>query len=130
MSKLVTGTVGAVALSLALGAVQFALGRDLSAGLGSTSGIAATPVNRAAKADRAAAVAPSGVPTRTISLRLRDVADSSVLIRIPVAQAVRSGALAPSLPRSGTGKSTVACEASVSVLTEIAKLLPPGRCMT
>jgi hypothetical protein len=32
--------------------------------------------------------------------------------------------------KSGNGKMTVACEPAVSVLTEIAKQLAPGRCVT
>jgi hypothetical protein len=128
MSKLAAGVFGAIAVSLTFGAVQFALGRDLSEA--AHPGTPAATVNRAAKANRAAAVAPSGVPTKTISLHLRGFTDTSVLVRIPVAQAGRSGALAPSLPKSDTGRATVACEPVVSVLTEVAKQLPAGRCVT
>jgi hypothetical protein len=127
MSRLAAGVFGAIAVSLTFGAVQFALGRDLSPGEHPAN---SAVVNRAAKANRAAAVAPSGVPTQTISLHLRGFTDTSVLVRIPVAQAGRSGALAPSLPKRGTGRATVACEPVVSVLTEVAKQLPPGRCVT
>jgi len=70
------------------------------------------------------------VPTRTISVQPDGLADTSVLIRVPVAQAGRSGASAPSWLKSGNGKRTVACEPVVSVLTEVAKLLQPGRCVT
>jgi hypothetical protein len=128
MSRLAAGVFGAIAVSLTFGAVQFALGRDLSPG--AHPGTPAAAVNRAAKANRAAAVAPSGAPTQTISLHLRGFTDTSVLVRIPVAQAARSGALAPPSPKPGTGRSTVACEPVVSVLTEVAKQLPPGRCVT
>jgi hypothetical protein len=34
------------------------------------------------------------------------------------------------LIKSGVGKPLVACEPSVSVLTEVAKHLEPGRCVT
>ncbi len=67
---------------------------------------------------------------RTISLQLNGLADTSVLVRVPVAQAARSGASAPSWTKSGDGKRTVACEPVVSVLTEVAKQLQPGRCVT
>jgi hypothetical protein len=86
-------------------------------------------INRAAKSDRAAGVVGAAAPTRTISLRPQGVSDSSILIRIPMAQA-RNGSSAPALTRSGDRKMTVACEAVVSVLTEVARLLQPGRCVT
>ena len=93
-------------------------------------GAPATSINRAGKADRAAGVARSDVPTRTISLQLNGLADTSVLVRVPVAQAPRNGAFIPSLMRSGDTKPTVACEPVVSVLTEVAKQLQAGRCVT
>jgi hypothetical protein len=133
MSKLAAGVLGAIAVSLTFGAVQFALGRDLSGrdlSGGVHPGTPAAAVNRAAKANRAAAVAPSAVPTQTIALHLRGFTDTSVVVRIPVARAARNGALAPSLPKSGAGRPTIACEPVVSVLTEVAKRLPPGRCVT
>jgi hypothetical protein len=43
---------------------------------------------------------------------------------------VRSGSSAPLLTKSGDRKATVACEPPVSVLTEVAKRLQPGRCIT
>ena len=85
-----------------------------------------TAINRAAKADRAAAVASTRGPTRTISLQLDGLSDTSVLVRIPVAQAGRS---TPEWTKPGTGK-LAACEPVVSVLTDIAKRLQPGRCVT
>jgi hypothetical protein len=86
-------------------------------------------VNRTGKTDRAAVVR-SDTPTQTISLRLNGVSDTSVLVRIPVAQASSKGSSAPSLFKPGNGKTAVACEPAVSVLTEIAKQLAPGRCVT
>jgi hypothetical protein len=133
---------GAIAVSLTLGALQFASGHDLAGGLG--AGLAAglgtdlaaasdtpqTGVNRAARSDRAGpAVAPSA-PTRTISIRLDRLADTSVLIRIPVVRDSRNSPPAPFLTRPVDRKLTVACEPVVSVLTEVAKLLRPGRCVT
>ena len=130
MSKLATGVLAAVAVSLTLGAVQFALGRDLSGAEQPAAGSQPAAVNRAAKADRAVAVAASGVQMQTILLHLNGVTDKSVLIRIPLAQATRNGASTPSASKSGNGAATLACEPAVSVLTEVAKRLPPGRCMT
>ena len=127
MSQLSRGIFAAIAVSLTLGAV--ASGRDLSAGPQDPAGTPEAIVNRAAKADRSAGVAGSGAQTRTVSLRLDALADTSVLIRIPVAQA-RKGSSTPAVTRSGDRKVTVACEPVVSILTEVAKQLQPGRCVT
>ena len=67
-------------------------------------------------------------PTRTISLRLDGLADTSILVRIPLVNEARS--VSPSVVKSGNHKITVACEPVVSVLTEIARQLQPGRCVT
>ena len=140
MSQLSRGIFGAIAVSLTLGAVPLALGSDLSAGpqvsagpqTDHKQGTLSSAVNRSAKMDRGAAVAQSDAPTRTISLQLNGLSETSVLVRIPVAEAARSRSPAstPVKFKSGDRKSTVACEPVVSVLTEVAKLLQPGRCVT
>jgi phosphopantothenate synthetase len=134
MSKLSTGILGAIAVSLSLGAAQFASGQDLAGTFQISAGTSEAAINRAAKADRAAVVTVLAAPTRTISLRLESLADTSVVIRLPVVQETRIGKktrspAAPSLTNSGN-RMTVACEPVVSVLTEVAKLLQPGRCVT
>jgi hypothetical protein len=57
-----------------------------------------------------------------------------VLVRIPRRQeaknVVSNRVPAPSLIQSQERKTTLACEPMVSVLTEIAKRLQPGRCVT
>lgn len=130
------GICGAAVLSLTFGAVAW--GRDLVQynavnHLGQTRPDTPATVNRAAKADRAA-VGGSALQTRTVALRLNDLADTSVLIRLPAARAIRNevsnGAPASLLMKSGEDKAAIACEPSVSVLTEIAKRLRPGRCVT
>jgi hypothetical protein len=142
MSQLATGIFGAIAISLSFGAVQFAAGRDLS-GTSGTQDLPPTSeaVNRAAKADRAdGAVGPAAL-TRTIALRLDALADTSILIRVPAAKETgketaikeigkeaRNGPSAPLLTKSADRK--IACEPVVSVLTEVAKRLQPGRCIT
>jgi hypothetical protein len=123
------GILGVAAVSLALGAAQFASGRDLSEGLQKPAATQTTTVNRAAKADRAARVA-SAMTTQTVVLRFDGLAATSVLLRIPVAQAVRNGSSAGSIMKSPERKMKVACEPMVSVLTEVAKQLQPGRCVT
>jgi hypothetical protein len=137
MSQLATGILGAIAVSLTCGAVQFALGRDLSGIMrqpSRDSATAATAVNRVAKADRAAVVAGAAQSTRTISLRVGGLSETSVLVRIPLAREGRNNPPAnpPSrfLTKSSDRKLTVACEPVVSILTEIAKQLQPGRCVT
>jgi hypothetical protein len=131
------GVLSAVAVSLTFGAAQLAFGRDLSVNPQDrlqqsmddlvTSG---TAINRAAKTDRAAGAAGSVVQTRTILLRPEGQPDTSVLVRIPMAQAARPGSSGPSLTKSPDRKMAVACEPMVSVLSEVAKLLQPGRCVT
>ena len=130
------GVLSAVAVSLTFGAAQFAFGRDLSVNpqdrlQQSMEDLASngTAINRAAKTDRAAGVAGSAVQTRTILLRPEGQPDTSVLVRIPMAQA-RPGASGPSLTKSPARKMAVACEPMVSVLSEVGKLLQPGRCVT
>jgi hypothetical protein len=144
MSQLSRGILAAVAISLTCGAVQLAAGRDLIRGPQNsvTAPESATniSINRAAKADRAARLAGQAVPTQTISLRLDALADTSILVRVPAAKEggnkeARNGSPAPSssapaVTKSGSRKMAVACEPVVSVLTEVAKLLQPGRCVT
>jgi hypothetical protein len=130
MSKLCRGILGVVAVSLTLGAAQFALGRDLAVGLQGPATATEATINRSAKADRAARVAAPALQTRTISLRLDALSATSVLVRIPLAQEARNGASARSIAKSPDRKMTVACEPVVSVLTEVARQLQPGRCVT
>jgi hypothetical protein len=130
MSHIGNGIFGAVAISLTLGAVQFASGDDLTGSPQASTGPMVSTINRAAKADRDARLATPAARTRTISLRLRGLSDTSVLVRSPAADIARSGSSAPSMVRSGSGTAAVACEPVVSVLTEVAKQLEPGRCVT
>ena len=122
---------GAAAIVFALGAAQFASGHDLADRWSGTSKAPAGDiVNRSAKADRIADPRPAAIPTRTVTLRLNDLADTSVLLRVPTVEARNIKPSAPSLLQSRTRKPTVACEPVVSSLTEVAKLLQPGRCVT
>lgn len=130
MSQKVTGIFAALAVSLAFGAMQFASGHDLTVGLATPGDPAAPGVNRAAKADREAVLPEATIATRTISIHVDKVPDTSVVVRVPLSHQARSTPPAPLLLRSNEGKNAVACEPSVSVLTEIAKRLQPGRCIT
>lgn len=127
ISGISKGIFGAIALSLTFGAV--ASGRDLgqrdaSTQIDASANASAGVVNRTAKADRVARVTGPAIQTRTISLRLNGLADTTVLIRMPVVREARGAAPA------STGRTMVACEPTVSVLTEVAKRLQPGRCVT
>jgi hypothetical protein len=125
----VSKAFGVIAVALSLGAVQLAFGRDLSGGLQVDEGTSPSTINRATKTDRAAAVAGPAIPMQTIQLRLQGLSDTSVLIRVPVAQARNRSSVLP-VPKSLDRKMAVACEPVASVLTEAAKQLEPGRCVT
>jgi hypothetical protein len=126
------GILGATALLLSFGAAQFALGEDLTVGM-QTAGIPEQGVNRTAKSDRAPIVAEPVAPTHTISIHVDRVPETSVLVRVPQHEARGSAAPAAMQPKASekaSDRKMVACEPVVSVLTEIAKRLQPGRCVT
>lgn len=139
MSRLIMGISGVLALSLISGAAEFARGRDLSPIAGShapiTQGISilsrpgTSSVNRASKADRVAAAVGSTASTRTVSLKIDGFADTTFLVRIPAALANPPPAAAPANP-AAIRKTMFACEPVVSILTDVAKRLGPGRCVT
>jgi len=155
MSYIRKGILGAVAITLSLGAAHLASGQDLTIGM-RTSGMPEQSIDRSAKTDRAPTFAEPVAPTHTISIHVDRVPDTSVLVRIPVARedqggkdqgskdqgsAVQGSANQGSAPEGNAApaaqqmkdqrKATaVACEPVVSVLTDIAKRLQPGRCIT
>lgn len=141
MSRLTTGISGAVALVLVSGAAQFALGGDLgmSPAAGEPSAIdqpslssgapaEAAVVNCSAKTDRT--TGPAGAPalTRTVSLKLSAFSDTTFLLRVAVPSDSPTAASSPAKPAAR--KLAVACEPVVSMLTEVAKQLQPGSCVT
>lgn len=137
MTQISKVVFGALAISVACGAVQLAFGHDLT-GTQVTAQVTASAapesgINRAAKADRDS-VRPASGQTQTFALRINGMPDTSVLVRMPVTQdSVKKEANdrpASSLMQPGNRKTAVACEPVVSVLTEVAKLLQPGRCVT
>lgn len=132
MSKLFSGILGTLAVSLSLGAAQYASGSDL-VGLARQSTAGATmpqaTINRETKADRADAPT-NALQTRTISVSVDRLSETSILVRVPVARKeARTTSPAPVLAKQPVAR-TVACEPVVSVLTEVAKQLQPGRCVT
>jgi hypothetical protein len=126
-ASLIRVVFGAAAVSLTLGAVQFASGHDLSLPLLSAKQV--DTVNRADKTDRAVVAVPV-TPGRTIGFRPGDLPDTSVLVRVPLTREVRESTRAPLFTKSEQSKPMVACEPVVSVLTEVAHKLQPGRCVT
>ena len=136
MSQISKAIFGALAISVACGAVQLAFGHDLTGMGGMGQAASAAPeigINRAAKADRDA-IKPAPAQTQTVTLRVNGMPDTSVLVRVPAAkESVKEEARnrpVPSMMKSGDRKTAIACEPVVSVLTEVAKLLQPGRCVT
>jgi hypothetical protein len=148
MSYIRKGILGAAAVTLSLGAAHFAFGEDLTVGM-RTSGIPEQGIDRGGKSDRAPLLAEPVAPTQTISIHVDRVPGTSVLVRIPVARdgeggkdqgratqgaanpgAAPEGNAAPAAQQVKDPRRTVACEPVVSVLTEIAKRLQPGRCIT
>ena len=128
MSHRIKGILGAIAISAGLGAVQFASGHDLTVGLRSAA-LPTEEVNRTAKTDRQAVLRVSSVPTRTIAIQLERLPDTSILIRVPLVHEARGTPAVRFVPK-GQRQAAVACEPVVSVLTDVAKLLQPGRCVT
>jgi hypothetical protein len=136
MSQIRKGIFGALAIGLTFGAAQLAAGHDLMGGKIRASAAPETGINRAAKSDRAAVPTLPG-RTETIALRVDGLTDTSVLVRVPAAKDVskearnetRNGPTSP-VTKPASKRIAVACEPPVSVLTEVAKLLQPGRCVT
>jgi hypothetical protein len=136
MSQLFKAVLGALAVTTALGAVQFAAGQDLTEGLAGrfqalSEPRGATEINRTAKGDRDAIVPSTAGPARTVMMKVESLADTSILIRIPIEKEARNQQpTQPAAKPSKSSKRIVACEPVVSVLTEVAKLLQPGKCVT
>src|SRR3954469_23752283 len=139
MSQIQKVFLGAIAIAATLGAVQvgavqLASGHDLDLA-DRWQAVADKPdhnVNRSRKSDRLADIKQAEVPTRTVSMRLNDLADTSVLLRVPAV--IETGNAKPPvlLPdqKQSRKNPTLAGEPMVSSLTEVAKLLQPGRCVT
>lgn len=131
MPQLYRGLFGVLALGATLGAAQLASGHDLA---DRWQAVADKPsahnVNRSAKADRLAEARSATGPTRTVSMRLNDLAETSVLLRVPASAEIGNAKPALTVPRQGRSKPTIACEPVVSALTDVSKLLQPGRCVT
>ncbi|HEY0220370.1 MAG TPA: hypothetical protein VGC26_11500 [Afipia sp.] len=152
MVQITSGVLGAVAATLAFGAVhlEVAAGNDL---LGPRNLISSESsfqdatqrasdsnvfgVNRAAKADRAGAPALAAFESMTLSFGLANVPATSIVMRVPVKDSlsspqINSPAANNSQAKNITPRSArmVACEPSVSLLAPVARQLEPSRCVT
>jgi hypothetical protein len=129
MSQIAKGIFAVVAVSLTFGAVQLAFGQDLKNRFRSLASASEETVNRSAKADRLARAAASSAATQTVAFRVDRFPTTSILVRVP---AKAASSTVPGVIRINDERkaATVACEPVVSVLTEIAKSLQPGRCVT
>jgi hypothetical protein len=131
MSQIFKVVFATLAVSATFGAVQLASGHDLTGRRELASSASVGEINRGAKSDRATLkVAQS--PTETITFKTVGLDDTSVVVRVPAAKApVRDEARnRPEPGKPNATKRAVACEPPVSVLTEVAKVLEPGRCVT
>src|SRR5262245_35368044 len=122
MPQIFKAILAALAITATFGAFQLASGHDLTGRRQLAATAPAAEINRAAKADRVALRAPQR-QTETITIRTVGLADTSVVVRVPVVakEQVRNRPAPPAKP--GPSKMTVACEPPVSVLTDVAKLL-------
>jgi hypothetical protein len=132
MSQIFKAFFTVLAVFGTFGAVQLASGHDLASlrQLAATSPL--SDVNRAGKADRGVLRAASN-QTETITIRAVGLDDTSVVVRVPVKEEARNRPAPSARPvgsKPGASKNAIACEPPVSVLTEVAKLLQPGRCVT
>lgn len=139
MARISSSLLGVAAAVLALSGahLEMASGNDLGpfgARHGDATLIApgaAPEINRAVKGDRDSVTAPSRQSLRTVSIQVGQLAHTSVLIRIPADQVRSDNTPAPAAkPVKSNTRKMIACEPVVSGLTEVAKVLDSGRCIT
>jgi len=142
MSQMFSVQRAVIAAALTVAAAPFAMGGELPAWLVRSPVVTAAapafvgnPVNhvaRAGKSDRAPVIR-AGVDSRTFSIQPSGMNDTSVLVRIVSQKPDRPVNDKPAIqlqPRSKAARPRAACEPVVSLLTEVAKRLEPGRCVT
>ncbi len=93
--------------------------------------LAAASINRLAKADRIE-VSQNAAKGRTLTFELPELPATTVAVRIWEVVGMTGAPLPVAGKRTPSEKrrQTVACEGVVSALTEVAKHLEPGRCVT
>jgi hypothetical protein len=124
-----------VAGATMFGAIQYASGNDLRGTLTDSDTAASSGVNRAAKGDRASLITTQNEQSQTLSFRVQGLSDTSVLLRMGVAPVVaptknEAVNIRPLPMNAKPQRAAVGCEPPVSVLSEMAKMLQPGRCVT
>lgn len=143
MSQMFSAQRAVIAAALTVAAAPFAMGGELPAWLvrspvmvtAATPALAGNPVNnveRAGKSDRAPVIR-AGVESQTFSIQPSGLNGTSVLVRIVSQKPDRQVNDKPATqlqPRSKASRPRAACEPVVSMLTEVAKRLEPGRCVT
>ncbi len=143
MSQLFSIQRAVVAAALTVAAAPFAMGGELPAWLVRSPAVAAASaptsagdqanaVERAGKSDRAA-VTRIGVASQTFSIQPSGMSGTSVLVRVVSQKPDHRANEKPATrlqPRDKAAKPRGACERVVSMLTEVAKRLEPGRCVT
>lgn len=125
MLQVSAGFLAGLAVTLSLGAVHLESGDQHAA----VYDAAAASVHRAVKSDLGIIHAPNA-SGRTVSVRLPSM---SIVFRLPdPGQEARDRGAKRGLQRSPAArvKRTIACEPVVSTLTDVAKRLQPGRCVT
>ena len=135
MSKVSSLVLGMVAGATMFGAIQYASGNDLRGTLTDSDKVASSDVNRAAKGDRASLITTQNKQSQTLSFRVQGLSDTSILLRMgvaPVAAPTKNEAvnIRPLPMNAKPQRAAVGCEPPVSVLSEMAKMLQPGRCVT
>ncbi len=128
-------SLGALHLEAASGGNVLVASLEQSSFIRPVGGALQQDINRAAKSDRLGGVVRSASPQQTIELSLVGVSDTSVLVRVPMAQP--QGQLTPvqtkpavSPVRGPAAKRLVACEPIASLLTEAGRTMAAGRCIT
>lgn len=131
MSKVSSLVLGIVAGVTMFGAIQFASGNDLRGTLTVADKTAVSGVNRAAKSDRGAQITAQNEQGQTVSFRVQGLSNMSVLLRLEGTPAKNEAATSRAIPMNPKPQSAaVGCEPPVSVLSEMAKILQPSRCVT
>ena len=143
MSQMFSVQKVVVAAALTIAAAPFAMGGELPAWLVRSPVVAtanapafvsdqSNAVERAGKSDRAP-VTRAGVASQTFSIEPSGLSGTSVLVRVVSQKPDRRVNDKPATQiqlRSKSVRPRAACEPVVSMLTEVAKRLEPGRCVT
>ena len=137
MSKTSEFFFAALAASATFAGVQMAASEAISQptlaerfeALAETAG--ATGIDRQAKTDRESGPARGVIAGRTVILPVDGLSNTSVIVRIPMEAEKETRNVPPPAGKPSDAKHAkmMACEPVVSALTDVAKLLQPGKCI-